>query len=55
MLNNLDAAEYTYQWFNPRTNEYLEKHKFVPDVHRSYHLEQKPDKKDWVILIEKIK
>lgn len=55
MLNNLDACEYTYQWFNPRTNEYLQKHKFTPDVHRSYHLEQKPDKNDWVILIQKIK
>ena len=51
----LDDCEYTYQWFNPRTNEYLPKRKFRPDKYRTYHLEHKPDKFDWVMLIEKAK
>ncbi len=54
-LTNLDDAEYTYQWFNPRTGKYHEKRSFWPDSFRSYHIEQKPDKMDWAILIEKKK
>ena len=53
-LTTLDNCEYTYQWFNPRTNEYYPKRKFWPDVHRTFHLEHKPDDLDWVMLIEKV-
>jgi len=52
-LNYLEYAEYTYQWFNPRTGEYLPKHTFYPDVHRMYKVEQKPDELDWVLLVKK--
>ena len=53
MLRNLELCKYTYQWFNPRTGKYLEKREFYPDIHRMYKVEQKPDKFDWVLLIEK--
>lgn len=52
-LNWLDMCEYTYQWFNPRTGEYLEKHTMYPDAHRMYKVEQKPDELDWVLLVKK--
>ncbi len=54
-LNYLEYCEYTYQWFNPRTGEYLPKHTFYPDVHRMYKVEQKPDELDWVLLVKKKK
>ncbi|MBR2861211.1 MAG: DUF4038 domain-containing protein [Clostridia bacterium] len=53
-LTNLDKGNYTYQWFNPRTNEYLPEHPFVPDARRQYRIEEKPDKLDWTILIKKV-
>lgn len=52
-LHGLDNCEYTYQWFNPRSGEYSEKHSFFPDAHRMYHVEQKPDPYDWVLLVQK--
>lgn len=55
MLTNLDDATYSYQWFNPRTGVYSEKRTFVPDVHRTYKVETKPDKLDWVLLVKKVK
>jgi hypothetical protein len=45
ILRNLDMCRYTYRWFNPRTGAYLPKGSFMPDVHRSYRVEQKPDQK----------
>ena len=54
-LMNLDECAYTYQWFNPRTNEYSEKKLFYPDAHRIYHIEQKPENLDMVLLVEKLK
>ncbi len=53
MLRNLELCTYTYQWFNPRTGEYSAKREFFPDVHRMYKIEQKPDKFDWVLLVQK--
>lgn len=53
ILRNLDMCRYTYQWFNPRTGAYMQKGSFMPDVHRSYRVEQKPDQLDWVLLVEK--
>lgn len=53
-IMNLDKGKYTYQWFNPRTNEYSEKKTFYPDEHRIYHVEQKPEKEDMVLLVEKV-
>ena len=55
VLHNLEKVEYTYQWFNPRTGVYGEKRSFWPDAHRDYRIEQKPDKFDWVLLVEKKK
>jgi len=52
-LTNLDDAKYTYRWFNPRNGEYGDKRTFEPDAHRMYHIEQKPDKNDWVLLVQK--
>lgn len=52
-LYNLDRSDYTAQWFNPRTGEYLDAHTFTPDTHRMYKVEAKPDKNDWVLLIKK--
>ncbi len=54
-LTNLDRATYTSQWYNPRTNEYLEEKTFTPDVQRQYKVEDKPDSQDWVVLIKKVK
>jgi hypothetical protein len=54
-LNWLENCEYTYQWFNPRTGEYSEKHTFWPDTYRMYQIEQKPDKFDWVFIAQKKK
>ena len=53
-IKNLDDCEYTYQWFNPRTNEYSEKHSFWGDSHRCYRLSNKPEEKDMVLLVEKV-
>ncbi len=52
-LMNLDNCQYTYQWFNPRTNKYSEKRTFYPDAHRIYHVEQKPEHLDMVLLVQK--
>ncbi len=52
-LNWLEHSEYTYQWFNPRTGEYSEKRSFRPDKFRMYHVENKPDKWDWILLVKK--
>ncbi len=52
-LTNLDRCKYTAQWFNPRTGEYLEKTEFIPDSHRMYRVPFKPDKQDWVLLVQK--
>ncbi len=54
-LTNLDLCEYTYQWFNPRTNEYSEIRSFYPDAHRMYHIEHKPENLDMVLLIKKVR
>ncbi len=52
-LKNLDMCEYTYQWFNPRTGEYSSKRSFWPDMHRTFRIENKPEKLDMVLLVEK--
>lgn len=54
-LLHLDRAEYTLQWFNPRTGEYMPKRSFTPDPHRMHRLEFKPTKDDWVLLVQKKK
>ncbi len=54
-LKNLDMCQYSYQWFNPRTNEYSEERTFYPDAHRTYRVENKPDKMDMVLLVKKVR
>ena len=54
-LKGLDTnAEYTLTWFNPRTNEYLEE-ETINSENGTYKVSQKPDKEDWVLLVQKVK
>jgi outer membrane receptor for ferrienterochelin and colicin len=49
----LERGEYTYQWFDPRTGEYLPEKPFQADQHRCWKVENKPTTQDWVLLIKK--
>ncbi|MBQ8510768.1 MAG: DUF4038 domain-containing protein [Clostridia bacterium] len=53
-LTCLDDSDYHYRWFNPRSGEYLPERTFHPDAHHSWKAELKPDKADWVLLVQKI-
>ncbi len=45
-------GEYTYQWYDPRTNTYLEELP-APVVDGSFTLPKRPTSEDWVVVIKK--
>ena len=44
-------TEYTYQWFNPVTNEYGEEMTFTSSSFGTYYIGNKPDSSDMVLLV----
>ncbi len=59
MIGNMDAnAEYTLQWYNPRTDEYLLEETIKANCtdkngNAGYELPARCDDKDWIILVKK--
>jgi hypothetical protein len=61
-ISNMDAdATYTIKWYNPRTNTYEKIEENIKpntvDINKkpAYLLGEKPDNKDWVVLVTKNK
>lgn len=53
-LYGLQNAEYTLRRYNPRENTYTEAEIIIPDNGR-YNLGDKPDKEDWIYILEIIR
>ncbi len=54
-INNLDTnAEYTYQWFNPRTAAMSEPAKVTKDG-TTFNIGDRPSAEDWVLVVQKVK
>lgn len=51
VLNSLQNAEYLLQWFNPRDNIYTDAVTITPD-NGSYNIGDKPDKEDWILVLD---
>ena len=54
-IRNLDAnAEYTYQWFNPRTSVMSEPMKVTKNG-TEFAIGERPTAEDWVLVVQKVK
>ena len=51
-FNLEENAEYTYQWFDPRTNTYLEETPATV-TNNSFKLPSRPTREDWVVILKK--
>ncbi|MDD4774106.1 MAG: DUF5060 domain-containing protein [Eubacteriales bacterium] len=54
VINGLQDTEYALSWFNPRDNIYTDTVTVMPENYR-YDLGDKPDKEDWIAVLEIIK
>lgn len=52
LLKNMENVQYTVQWYNPITDNYLSQ-KIVTIVDNTYDIGNKPDIRDWVLLVKK--
>jgi hypothetical protein len=52
ILKNMENTQYTVQWYNPITNKYLTQIT-VTIADNTYDIGNKPDIRDWVLLVKK--